>query len=165
MRYARRMIAALPLLLSGCGLISGACIYETRAVTAEGRVVENGTEIARGLINVGGTRDAINNRSLSWDVTAVPLDGHIISVAFTDAARPGVVILELPFLTQFQPATIRGVLDQKDNAPTPALGGIFEIVADNRAVLEVRTDLPSRPVVRIPHTVTMLENWSRPNCS
>jgi hypothetical protein len=122
-------------------------------------------EIARAAVDVGATRGSMNARHLSYDITAVPLDGHIESVALTDATRPGVIVLQLPFLPQFQPATIRGVLDQRDDAPSPALGGVFEIVAGNRAVLEVTTDLASRPVVRIPVTVTMHEDWSRPYCS
>jgi hypothetical protein len=38
-------------------------------------------------------------------------------------------------------------------------------VASNGAVLEVRTDLASRPVVQIPLTVAFQEDWYRPNCS
>jgi hypothetical protein len=155
---------AVPLIASNCALVSG-CSYETRGVTAEARVMENGEEIASGLMNAGGTRGSANARFLSYDITSTLLDGHIQSVGFTDANQPGVIILDLPFLPQFQPATIRGVLDQRDNAPTPNLAGTFEIVADNRAVLEVRTDLPARPVVNIPFTVTLHEGWRRPNCS
>jgi len=155
---------AIPLVATNCALISG-CSYETRGVTAEARVVENGEEIARGLMNAGGTRGSENGRFLSYDITSTLLDGHIQSVGFTDANQPGVVILDLPFLQQFQPATIRGVLDQRDNAPTPDLAGTFEIIEGNRAVLEVRTDLPARPVVNIPFTVTLHEGWTRPNCS
>jgi hypothetical protein len=155
---------AIPLFASNCALVSG-CSYETRGVTAEARVTENGEEIARGLMNAGGIRGSENERFLSYDITSTLLDGHIQSVGFTDANQPGVVILDLPFLQQSQPATIRGVLDQLGTAPTPNLDGTFEIVAANRAVLEVRTDLPSRPVVRIPFTVTVHEDWGRPNCS
>ena len=155
---------AIPFVASNCGLVSG-CSYETRGVTAEARVTENGEEIARGLMNAGGIRGSENGRFLSYDITSTLLDGHIQSVGLTDANQPGVVILDLPFLQQSQPATIRGVLDQRNNAPTPNLNGIFELVAANRAVLEVRTDLPARPVVTIPFTVTLLEDWRRPNCS
>ena len=163
--YLRLALAlAIPLVATNCALISG-CSYETRGVTAEARVVENGEEIARGLMNAGGTRGSENGRFLSYDITSTLLDGHIQSVGFTDANQPGVVILDLPFLQQFQPATIRGVLDQRDNAPTPDLAGTFEIIEGNRAVLEVRTDLPARPVVNIPFTVTLHEGWTRPNCS
>ena len=155
---------AIPFVAANCALISG-CDYETRAVTAEGSVMENGTEIARGLMNAGATRGSENGRFLSYDITSTLLDGHIQSVGFTDANQPGVIILTLPFLQQSQPATIRGVLDQRDNAPTPNLAGTFEIIEGNRAVLEVTTDLPERPVVSIPFTVTQHEGWSRPNCS
>jgi hypothetical protein len=155
---------AFPLVASNCALISG-CSYETRAVTAEARVMENGEEIVRGLMNAGATRGSENGRFLSYDITSSVLDGHIQSVGFTDANQPGVVLLDLPFLPQFQPATIRGVLDQRDNAPTPNLAGTFEIIESSRAVLEVRTDLPARPVVSVPFTVTLHEGWTRPNCS
>jgi len=158
------LAVAIPLVASNCRLVSG-CNYETRAVTAEARVTENGEEIASGLMNAGGIRGSENGRFLSYDLTSTLLDGHIQSVGFTDANQPGVVIVELPFLQQLQPATVRGVLDQRNNAPAPNLAGTFEIVAANRAVLEVSTDLESRPVVRIPFTVTVLEDWSRPNCS
>jgi len=161
-----RLVAALaiPLAVSGCAMY-GRCTYESRSARAEGTVTENGAEIARAMADVGGTRGSFNNRSFSWDLTSQPLDGHIVSVALTDASRPGVVVLDLPFLVQFQPATIRGVLDQRDDAPTPALGGVFELVESNRAVLEVRTDLTSPAVVRIPLTVTHHEDWFRPYCS
>lgn len=156
---------AVPVIVSNCALLSGRCTYETRSVHAESLVMENGMEIARGTIDAGATRGSSNSRFFSFDITAAPLDGHITSVALTDASRPGVIVLELPFLPQFQPATIRGVLDQRDNAPTPALQGTFEIVQGNRAVLEVRIDLPDRPVVRMPFGVVMHEPWSRPYCS
>jgi hypothetical protein len=162
LRFAAAL--AIPFIASNCALISG-CSYETRGVTAEAHVMENGEEIVRGLMNAGGTRGSSNSRSLSYDITSTLLDGHIQSVGFTDASQPGVVLLDLPFLQQFQPATIRGVLDQRDNAPTPDLAGTFEIIEGNRAVLEVRTDLPSRPVVNVPFTVTLHEGWTRPNCS
>jgi hypothetical protein len=161
-----RFVAALviPFVASGCALVSG-CNYETRAVTAEAHVVENGEEIVRGLMNAGGTRGSENGRFLSYDITSSLLYGHIQSVVFTDATNPGVALLNLPFLPQFQPETVRGVLDQRDNAPTPNLAGIFEIIEANRAVLEVRTDLPARPVMNVPFTVTLNEGWRRPNCS
>jgi hypothetical protein len=158
------LAVAIPFVASNCALISG-CDYESRAVTAEARVIENGEEIARGLMNAGATRGSSNARFLSYDITSALLDGHIQSVGFTDANQPGVVLLDLPFLQQFQPATIRGVLDQRDNAPSPNLAGTFEIIEGNRAVLEVRTDLPARPVVSSPFTVTLHEGWSRPNCT
>lgn len=164
---AFRLAAGIAILLgaSGCALLSGRCTYESRAAHAEGRVTENGMEIARGAVDVGATRGSINARHLSYDISAAPLDGHFVSVALTDATRPGVILLDLPIIPQFQPATIRGVLDQRDDAASPALGGIFELVAANRAVLEVTTDLASRPLVRIPMTVTVHEDWSRPYCS
>lgn len=157
-------VVALPLAVSSCGL-RGDCIYESRHVTAEGSVVENGLQIARGTVNVGGMRDGYNRRSLSWDIFAVQLDGHILSAALTDRDQPGVIILELPFLQQSEPGYIRVALDQENDAPAPALGGVFELVAANRAVLELRTDLASRPLVRIPHAVTQHGDWSRPYCS
>jgi hypothetical protein len=163
-RLRLALAAAIPFLTSNCALVSG-CSYETRGVTAEATVTENGQEIARGLMNAGGTRGSENGRFLSYDITSTLLDGHIQAVGFTDANQPGVVILDLPFLQQSQPATVRGVLDQRDNAPTPNLAGTFEIIEGNRAVLEVRTDLPARPIVNIPFTVTVHEGWSRPNCS
>jgi len=162
LRFAAALV--IPFAASSCALVSG-CNYETRGVTAEAHVMENGEEIVRGLMNAGATRGSANARFLSYDLTSSLLYGHIQSVVFTDATNPGVVLLNLPFLPQFQPETVRGVLDQRDNAPTPSLSGIFEIIEGNRAVLEVRTDLPSRPVVNVPFTVTLHEGWTRPNCS
>ena len=167
-RYLRTVRVAatlvIPLAVSDCAL-NGRCTYESRAALADGQVTENGLQIARAIAHIGATRGSSNRRSFSWDIIAQPLDGHMVSVALTDASQPGVIVLELPFLTQFQPATIRGVLDQEDDAPTPALGGIFELVVSNQAVLEVRTDLPSRPLVRIPLTVSAHDDWHRPYCS
>lgn len=163
LRFAAAL--AIPLFASNCSLISGGCNYETRAVQAEGSVTENGAEIARGLMNAGATRGSSNSRFLSYDITSSLIYVHIQSVGFVDANQPGVVLFDFPFIEGVPPATIRSVINQLDDAPTPNLGGTFEIVAGNRAVLEVRTDLPERPVVHIPFTVTMHEDWVRPNCS
>lgn len=156
---------ALPLAVSSCGVLpSGACNYESRNVTAEGRVIENGAEIARAIAGVGGTRGSSNHRSFSWSIVSVPLHGHVVSVALTDASRPGVVLHELPFHDHIHPATTSGALAQPDNAPTPALGGLYEIVASDLAVLEVRTSLASYPVLRIPLIATVQGDWYRANC-
>ena len=160
------MALAIPLAVSDCGL-NGDCTYESRAALAGGQVTEdNGLQFAHATVHIGATRGSSNKRTLTWDIIAQPLAGHILSVALTDASQPGVIVLELPFLTQFEPAIISGVLEQEGDAPTPALGGIFELVVSNQAVLEVRTDIPSRPLVRIPLTVSEFEHddWHRPFC-
>ena len=46
---------------------------------------------------------------------------------------------------------------------SPNLGGVYETVAANLGLLDITTDLASRPRVSVPLTVTHKQDWFRPN--
>jgi len=54
---------------------------------------------------------------------------------------------------------------QRSGEVTPDLGGVYEAVAANLGLLEIATDLPSRPRVSVSLAVTDKRDWFRPhNC-
>lgn len=167
MRFKVRWAAlALPLYMSGCGLISGRCTYETRHVLADGAVMNGAMVEANGSLHVGGTRGSLNHRSLSWTITTSSLAGHITGLRLVDSTDPATTLLDLPVTYHpSSPETILGDVRQEADASSPALGGIFEIVRSNRAVLHIATDLPDRPQVTLQLTVVQSDDWSRPFCS
>ena len=163
---AATALAALPLYISGCALISGRCTYETRYVMAEGRVMDGAMVVANGSLQIAATRGSQNNRTLNWTIAASSLDEHITAVRLVESTDPTKTLLDLAiFRHPSLPGTILGGEHQESDDPSPALGGIFEIVRGNRAVFEIATDLPDRPRVNIPLTVVQTEDWTRPYCS
>ena len=155
---------ALPLVLAECGLIDS-CTFESRYVGAGGNATDGVTEIAAATVDVSATRGSLNDKSFQWSITTPSLAGHVTRISLIRSSQPVPVLLDLPVQTSAQPSVYIGGLRQQPGETTPNLGGIFEIVAANDAVLEIITDLPERPMVRIPLTVTRHEDWRRPNCS
>jgi hypothetical protein len=153
------------LLLSGCALL-GRCDYESRTVVAEGRFTEGATEVATAEITVGANRGGLEWRDFHWVITGPSLEGHVTSLALVTAAAPHTVLLDLPLNYQPEGYISISALIQYKGESSPALGGIFEVVAANGAAIEIRTDLPSRPLVRIPLSSIHESDWYRPHtCS
>jgi hypothetical protein len=168
MRFRIRSAAlvALPLYMSGCALISGRCTYETRHVLAEGAILDGPMVVANGSLHVGGTRGSLNHRSVSLTVTTSALAGHITGLRLVDSSDPATTLLDLPITdSPSSPGTVFGELRQEADASSPALGGIFEIVRSNRAVIHITTDLPDRPPLTLPLMVVQTDDWHRPFCS
>lgn len=55
-------------------------------------------------------------------------------------------------------------MEQHWGEPGPLLGGIFEVRAAGDGVLELTTDLPAQPLVRIPLPVTEKTDWHEGGC-
>lgn len=163
-------ILAIPLVLSGCGIITGACNYEARSVSVAGNVIEGGTEVASATANFHAVRHGrLPLLSFYWRFSAPSLEGHVTSVVLVNSVRPVPILLDLPIREPIEPwgyaYAYEGTLEQRAGEPTPALGGIYEVLAARNGVLELTTDLPARPLVSIPLAVTHQENWHRPICS
>ena len=168
MRFYVRWAAlvALPLYLSGCALISGRCTFESRHVLAEGSILDGPMVVANGSLQVAGTRGSLNHRSVDWTINASSLAGHVTGLRLVDSSDPATTLLDLPIeYHPSSPGTILGGLRQEADAASPALGGIFEIVRSNRAVLHITTELPDRAQETLPLTVVESEDWNRPFCS
>jgi hypothetical protein len=126
-------------------------------------------EVAGATVDFDATRGGAKPRlSITWQFRAPSLEGHVASAALVNSSRPVPVLLNLPIREPIEPWGYQyayfGTMEQQSGEPTPALGGIFEVLAAGDGVLELTTDLPDRPLVRIPLTVTRKEDWTRPVC-
>jgi hypothetical protein len=160
------MVVVLPclLFLSGCTAFSN-CRWEERSVTARGVIIENGAEIASADVTVGASRGSVLWKSLNRIVAGTSLKGHVTSITLVRSDDPTVVLLAIPVDDSFSSLISSGSLLQRPGDTGPDLGGLFEIVAANRGVIEITTDLPSRTHVSIPLTVNSQTDWTRPsNC-
>lgn len=153
-------IAGLPLFLAGCDMVGPCSASETRSVVALGSLTEGTTEVASALVGVGASRGAVESLWLDWDARGPSLEGHVTSMALVRAEPPYEFLVDLPLLRQPPGYLVIGNLTQREGDSYPGLGGLFEIVNDNRALMEVRTDLPSRPLVRIPLTTAGSRGWT-----
>jgi hypothetical protein len=160
--HTRNLVPLVALFASNCMLLSGRCIYEIRSLQASGRVEENGTELAAGQVSLSERRDSDPEKSMHWLVTGAGVQGHVTSVTFRDSSDPARVLLTLAFSPFQQAQNSEGAVS--DNTGTN-LGGFWEVLSADTGVIQLDTDLPSRPTVMIPLTVTQKQNWTRPYCS
>lgn len=164
-RYARAAVMlGLPLVLSDCALVD-LCNYETRSVSAFGRVTEGASELASATVDVSGTRGSQQERFLSWSIAAPSLSGEVAAIALIHANPAVLVRLPLPVQGQPGASPYAGSLTQFSGDLNPNLDGIFEIVEENQAVIEMTTIRSLNPVVRLPLAVTTKQDWYRANCS
>jgi hypothetical protein len=165
--FRNAALTALALPLSGCAEIIGLgrCDFEQRHVTAAGRFLENGTEMASAEITVGAHRGGLEWRDVQWYIK-VPHEGSVTSIVLVRSGQPVPILLELPHDYTLVPYEYVSSLIQRKDEATPALGGLFEIVAGGEAVLEISTDVAARPHIRIPLAPLQVQDWYRRNtCS
>ena len=148
--------------LSGCMLLNGKCTYETRYLHASGRIDEGGSEFLSAEVDASEDRGSFSNKFMQWRVTGPPLKGHVRSAAFKDASDPSVVLLDLPIADANRAELSQSGADQQSGAN---LDGFFAIISAGRGIIELETDLTSRPTVTLPLTTTRHQDWVRPNCS
>ena len=163
-RASRRTAVLVGLLqiLLGCGLIDD-CTYEERSVTGFNAVIENGEEIVRAEIVVEELRGSMEWKSVNPAIRGT-LKGHVTSILLVNSANPSIQ-LAIPIDAPSSPVISSGGLIQRPGDTSPELGGLYEMIAANAAVLQITTDLSSRPSLTIPLTVTARQNWYRPqNC-
>jgi hypothetical protein len=160
--HSRKLAPFVALVASNCMALSGKCIYETRSLQASGRVEENGTELAAGKVTQSETRDYNPEKSMYWLVTGASLKGHVTSATFRNSTDPTRVLLTLGLFPPEQAQITEGAVSDKTGTD---LGGFWEVLSANTGVIQLDTDIPTRPTVTIPLTVTQKQNWIRPNCS
>ena len=152
---------ALVLFASGCRLLDfDSCLYELRGVEAAGTISEGGSELLYGRLNLVEQRDYQPEKSLIWQVRGAPLKGHVASAVFRDADQSKTL-----FVLTLLPASTGDIAGGTANQSGGAdLNGFYDVLAANRGVIDVRTDLPGRDSIRLPITKTFQENWYRPKC-
>jgi len=163
---ARQLRLAVCLLLPGCHMITGACDYEVRSTSSRGVIVDDIREILRAGASVSARRGSSNWKGFSWSIVSPVLASHVVSVSLIDANQPGAILLRLALTPENPIGALGGSIEEKRGVEHPSLplGGIFEIVAANRAILEITTDLPSQAVLRVPLIGSESRDWHRPDC-
>lgn len=147
--------------VSACRLLDfDSCLYELRGVEAAGTISEAGSELLYGRLNLLEQRDYQPEKSLIWQVRGAPLRGHVTSAVFRDVDQSKTLFVLT--LTSAPASDIAGgSASQSDGAD---LNGFYEVLAANRGVIDVRTDLPGRDSIRLSTTKTFQEDWYRPKC-
>lgn len=154
----------LCLFLSGCRGLSD-CGWEDRSVAARGVIIENGAELVSADVSVGATRGSLLSKSLDVTISGTSLKGHVTSINLVRSDDPAFAPVAIPIDSSFSSLISSASMIQRAGEVTPNLGGLFEIVAANLGLIEITTDLPSRPRVSIPLTMTYKTDWIRPgNC-
>ena len=153
-------VSALLLILPGCRLLrDGDCDYEQRWVLARGEATE-GTEVLFADVTAGGIRGSMNNTSFRWNVSARGIETNITSIRLVNTSQRIPALVEIPVTPTGLPFAFLGWLIQEAGASTPALEGIFELVAANQTAIEIATDLPDRPLITILLTVESHNDWT-----
>ena len=157
---------AVPTLLSGC-LLTGPC-PDVRSVSVAGNVMDGGMEVAGATVDLNARRKSFPPITITWQFWAPSLEGHITSAVLVNSTQPVPILLNLPIREPIEPWGYQysyfGTMEQHSGDPAPLLGGIYEVLAANNGVLELTTDLSSRPLVRIPLAVTEKTDWHEGGC-
>ncbi len=161
------ILIAIPIVLSGCGLITSAC-HDERFVGVAGSVIDGGMQVVSVTANLHADRGLQPRLNFTWQFIAPSLEGHVSSAVLVNSTRPVPILLNLPIREPIEPWGYQyayfGTMEQRAGETTPALGGIFEILAAGDGVLELTTDLPAQPLVTIPLTVTQKADWHPSSC-
>jgi len=152
-----------PLLTLACGGCSafGNCSYEVRDLDASTTISENVGVADSAQVRLEENRGSINGTTMSWLVTAPSLKGHVLSASFRDAADLSTVRLTLTLAASDRPEITQGSADTRTGAN---LGGVHDILANGRGVIQLQTDDPARPTVTFALAAHTVGDWFRPNC-
>jgi hypothetical protein len=153
---------SLTLVASSCNILSGKCTYEIRSLDAAGSVSESGSELAAADLVLSEQRGSLQGQSLSWRVTGASLKGHVLSASIKDNADLSHVVVDLPIAAADLPDISAGSVGSSTGAN---LGGFHDIIVAGRGIVELQTDLSTRPTIQIPIDATNIGSWIRPNCS
>jgi len=157
-RYA---FYALLTLACGSCRVFGSCTYEVRDLDASTTISENVGVADSAQVRLEENRGSINGTTMSWLVTAPTLKGHVLSASFRDAADLSTVRLDLTLAASNRPEITQGSADTRSGAN---LGGVHDILASGRGVIQLQTDDPSRPTVTFALAAHNVGDWFRPNC-
>jgi hypothetical protein len=155
-------LLALPLVFSGCSLLSGRCLYEVRNVIADGRVMENNVEIASAQLILHEQRDYQPDKNFSWQILGPELKGHTTRIVLRDKASPSAIVYEFPLNPAAQASLASGFVTQNEGAN---INGFFDLLSSGRAIVVITTDLAQRPTVTLELLTINRDDWSRPYCS
>ena len=155
-------LAALPLVISNCSLLSGRCLYETRYAAAVGQVLESNLEIAFAELNIHEQRDYQPDKDFTWHIRGAELKGHVTRITLRDNAAPSTVVYEFPIHANPSMPVASGFVRQSEGAN---INGFFDLLSSRRAIIVITTDLPQRPTVTIALTNVTGDDWTRPYCS
>jgi hypothetical protein len=150
----------LALLFGSCSGF-GNCSYEVRDLDASTTINENVGVADSAQVRLEENRGSINGTTMSWLVTAPSLKGHVLSASFRDAADMSTVRLTLTLAASDRPEITQGSADTRTGAN---LGGVHDMLAAGRGVIELQTDDPSRPTVTFALAAKNVGDWFRPNC-
>jgi hypothetical protein len=70
--------------------------------------------------------------------------------------------LDLPLATADRPQISEGAMSTREGVN---FGGIHDLLAAGRGIVELQTDMPSSPTVTILLIPHRIGDWIRPNCS
>jgi hypothetical protein len=160
MRLRYMLYPLLTLAFGGCRAFGG-CTYEVRDLDASTTISESVGVADSAQIRLEENRGSINATSMTWLVTAPTLKGHVLSASFKDAADLSTVRLELPLASTGQAEITQGSAETRTGAN---LGGVHDILASGRGVIQLQTDDPSRPTVTFALAAQNIGDWIRPNC-
>ena len=148
------------LAFGGCRAF-GSCNYEVRDLDASTTISESVGVADSAQVRLEENRGSINGTSMSWLVTGPTLKGHVLSATFKDAADLSTARLDLSVAPSNRPEITQGVADTRSGAN---LGGVHDILASGRGVIQLQTDDPSRPTVTFALAAKNVGDWIRPNC-
>jgi len=161
------ILIAIPIVLSGCGLITSPC-HDERFVGVAGSINDGGLQVVSVTANLHADKGLRPVLSFFWQFSAPPLEGHVTSVVLVESGRPVPILLQLPIREPIEPwgysYAYQGIIEQRAGEPSVSLGGIFEVLAAGDGVMELTTDLPTQPLVRIPLSVTQKADWHPSSC-
>jgi hypothetical protein len=160
MRLQWLLYPLLTLAFGSCGGF-GNCSYEVRDLDASTTISENVGVADSAQVRLEENRGSINGTTMSWLVTAPTFKGHVLAASFRDAADLSTVRLTLTLAASDRPEIAQGSADTRTGAN---LGGVHEILASGRGVIQLQTDDPSRPTVTFALAAHDVGDWFRPNC-
>ena len=162
MKQALIVLALIPLMTSGCLLLSGRCIYELRGVVATGQFIQAVGDTVSAEVNIGEQRDSDPNKTMSWIIRGPAIKGRVQSIKLVDETNPTVALYTFPVSVSEFPALSNGAVSQNEGAN---LNGLFDVLAGSRGIIVITTDIPGRATIQFRLNVTSESDWNRPYCS
>ena len=147
----------------GCRLFDfDSCLYEVRSVEVTGSLSDNAGELLFGSISVSEQRDYQPDKNMLWLIRSAPLLGHVTSATLKDFSDDTKILYNFPINTTSQLDRISsGYVTETSGAN---LNGIFDVLSGDRAVIEVKTDVPGKATLRILPAKGFDQDWTRPKC-
>ena len=154
----RRFVVLSLLMLSGCSILSGRCLYESRSVTAEGTVSITGADSAFASVMIGEQRDYQPDKNLSWQVRGLSLNGKVTRIDLVDQA--GTVKYNFTVDPAGGSQLSGGFVRQSEGAN---INGFFDLLSSTQAKVVITLDDGSS--ITIPLKSVRQYDWNRPYCS